>query len=218
LRSQHFYEATAGTVTDDNFGGIIKSPLDLIIPTLRFFDITVPGIATSTTDFYAATGEIETQVTTQAMKFYEPSDIAGYESYFQFPIYHRWWITPNTLANRYNFIRTLITSMEQGMFKVNVYDFVKNNIPDAIAADARLLTMELAKYLLPVTDNLTFDDAADDTSGLTAKRLNYFKERFLQTFDEAYWTTRWNANEPDLRDQLEYLFNSMLQSPEYQLA
>ncbi|SHG60821.1 Uncharacterized conserved protein, DUF1800 family [Chryseolinea serpens] len=218
LRSQHFYEATAGTVTDDNFGGIIKSPIDLIIPTLRFFDITVPGITVSTTDFYAATGEIETQVTTQAMKFYEPSDIAGYESYFQFPIYHRWWITPNTLANRYNFIRTLITTMEQGMFKVNVYDFVKNNIPDAIAADARLLTMELAKYLLPVTDNLTFDDAADDTSGLTAKRLNYFKERFLQTFDEAYWTTRWNANEPDLRDQLEYLFNSMLQSPEYQLA
>ena len=53
---------------------------------------------------------------------------------------------------------------------------------------------------------------------LTAKRLNYFKERFLQTFDEAYWTTRWNANEPDLRDQLEYLFNSMLQSPEYQLC
>jgi uncharacterized protein (DUF1800 family) len=218
LRSEHFYEATSGTVTDDNFGGIIKSPLDLIIPTLRFFDITVPDITSSTTEFYAATGEIESQVSTQAMKFYEPSDIAGYESYFQFPIYHRWWITPNTLANRYNFIRTLITSMEQGMFKVNVYDFVKNNIPDGIAADARLLTMELAQYLLPVTDNLTFDDAADDTSGLTAKRLNYFKERFLQTFDEVYWTTRWNANEPDLRDQLEYLFNSMLQSPEYQLA
>ncbi|MFZ6014281.1 MAG: hypothetical protein ACOYXT_28325 [Bacteroidota bacterium] len=101
---------------------------------------------------------------------------------------------------------------------MNVYNFVDNNVADAIASDARSLVIELAKYLLPVTDNLTFDDNADDTSGLTAKRLNYFKERFLQQFDEAYWTTRWNQGALDLRDQLEFLFNAMLQSPEYQLA
>lgn len=218
LSSQHFYEAGAGTVTDDNFGGIIKSPLDLTIQTLRFFEVPVPDMTTATTEFYDATGEILSHVYTQAMSFYEPYDVAGYEAYHQFPIYHRFWITPNTLANRYNFIRSLITSTESGMFKVNVYDFVKNNIPNATAADAKLLVIELAKYLLPVTDNLTFDDAADDSSGLTAKRINYFKERFLQTFDEAYWTTRWNEGAGDLRDQLEFLFNALMQSPEYQLA
>ena len=218
LRSQHFYEAGAGTVMDDNFGGIIKSPLDLTIQTLRFFEVPIPDMTTATTEFYDATGEILSHVYTQAMSFYEPYDVAGYEAYHQFPIYHRFWITPNTLANRYNFIRGVITSTEPGMFKVNVYDFVKNNIPNAIAADARLLVIELAKYLLPVTDNLTFDDAADDTSGLTARRINYFLERFLQTFDEAYWTTRWNEGAGDLRDQLEFLFNALMQSPEYQLA
>lgn len=218
LRSQHFYEAGAGTVMDDNFGGIIKSPLDLTIQTLRFFEVPIPDMTAATTEFYDATGEILGHVYTQAMSFYEPYDVAGYEAYHQFPIYHRFWITPNTLANRYNFIRSVITSTEPGMFKVNVFDFVKNNIPNATAADARLLVMELAKYLLPVTDNLTFDDAADDTSGLTAKRINYFKERFLQTFDEAYWTTRWNEGAGDLRDQLEFLFNAIMQSPEYQLA
>ena len=72
----------------------------------------------------------------------------------------RFWITPNTLANRYAFIRSVISNAEPGMFKVNVFDFVKNNIPNGTAADARLLVMELARYLLPVTDNLTFDDAA----------------------------------------------------------
>lgn len=218
LRSQHFYEAGAGTVTDDNFGGIIKSPLDLALQTLRFFQVPLPDMATAPTDFYDATGEIISSVYNQAMSFYEPYDVAGYEAYHQFPIYHRFWITPNTLANRYSFIRSIITAAEQGMFNVNVYDFVKNNIPNGIAVDARLLVIELAKYLLPVTDNLTFDDAADDTSGLTAKRINYFKERFLQTFDEAYWTTRWNEGAGDLRDQLEFLFNALMQSPEYQLA
>ena len=218
LRSEHFYEATGGTVTDDNFGGIIKCPLDLVVHSLRFFGTQIPDMTTSTADFYAQTGELLSYVQSQAMNFYEPYDVAGYDAYHQFPVYHRYWITPNTLANRYLFIREIITSTESGMMKVNVYDFVRDNIPNATAADARLLVMELAKYLLPVTDNLTFDDAADDLSGLTAKRVAYFKERFLQTFDEAYWTTRWNEGAGDLRDQLEYLFNAMMQSPEYQLA
>jgi uncharacterized protein (DUF1800 family) len=218
LRSVHFYEATGATVTDDNFGGIIKSPLDLVVQSLRFFGQQVPDMTTAVDGFYEQTGEILEYVKGQAMNFYEPYDVAGYDAYHQFPIYHRYWITPNTLANRYAYIRNIITSTEPGMIKVDVYEFVKNNIPNATAADARLLVMELAKYVLPVTDNLTFDDAADDTSGLTAKRVTYFKARFLQTFDEAYWTTRWNEGAGDLRDQLEYLFNAVLQSPEYQLA
>ena len=218
LRSVHFYEATAGTVTDDNFGGIIKSPLDLVVQSMRFFGIPITDMATSPATFYEQLGEVIDYVREQAMNFYEPYDVAGYDAFHQFPVYHRYWITPNTLANRYKYVRNFITSTEPGMLKANVYDFVKNNIPNATAADAKLLVMALADYLLPVTDNLTFDDATDDLSGLTAKRVNYFKERFLQTFDEAYWTTRWNENAGDLRDQLEYLFNAMMQSPEYQLA
>lgn len=218
LRSQHFYEAGSGTVTDDNFGGIIKSPLDLVIQTLRFFEVPITTMETSATDYYDQLGEVLGHITNQAMSFYEPYDVAGYDCYHQFPIYHRYWITPNTLANRYNFIRSLITQAQPGMFKVDVYAFVKNNFPDAIASDIELLIIELAKYILPVTDNLTFDDAADDLSALTAKRVNYFKESFLQTFDEAYWTTSWNNNAADLRDWMEYLFNGMLQTPEYQLG
>jgi uncharacterized protein (DUF1800 family) len=218
LRSQHFYEAVTGTVTDDNFGGIIKSPLDLVVQTLRFFEVPLPDMTTAPLEFYEATGELMSTVYSQAMSFYEPYDVAGYEAYHQFPIYHRFWITPNTLANRYNFIRSVFTAAEPGMFKVNVLQFVQNNIPVGIAADARLLVIMLANYLLPVTDNLTYDDAADDISGLTARRVTYFKERFLQTFDEAYWTTRWNEGAGDLNDQLEFLFNALMQSPEYQLA
>lgn len=89
LRSQHFYEAGAGTVTDDNFGGIIKSPLDLALQTLRFFQVPIPDMATAPTDFYDATGEIISNVYNQAMSFYEPYDVAGYEAYHQFPIYHQ---------------------------------------------------------------------------------------------------------------------------------
>jgi hypothetical protein len=217
LRSMHFYEGSAA-IPDDNFGGIIKSPLDLVIQTLRFFEVPITPMTTSATEFYDQTGNILGSVVDQAMNFYEPYDVAGYDCYFQFPIYHRYWITPNTLANRYAFIRSVITATEPGMFKVNVYDFVKNNIPNAIAVDLDKLVIEVCKYLLPLTDDLTYDDAADDNSGLTSLRLNYFRVRFQQTFSNAYWTQRWNENAVDLRDQLEYLFNAIMQSPEYQLA
>jgi uncharacterized protein (DUF1800 family) len=217
LRSEHFYEANAG-VADDNFGGIIKSPIDLVIGTLRAFHVSLPDMQANTTAFYEATEEINSTIEALGMNFYEPYDVAGYEAYHQYPIYHRNWITPNYLANRYNFIRSVISASEQMMFNVNVYQYVKNNFPDATASNARELIIALAQYFLPVTDNLTFDGNADDNASLTAQRLNYFKDRFLQQFDETYWTTRWNEGALDLRDQLEFLFNAMLQSPEYQLA
>ena len=216
LRSEHFYEAGT-SARDDNFGGIIKSPLDLVIGTMRFFHLQIPDMATQPVTFYEATNEIIRSLENLGMNFFEPYDVAGYEAYHQYPIYHRSWITPNYLARRYEFIRHVIMASDAGMFNVDVYEFVKNKFPDAIASDARALILSLAKYLLPVADNLTFDEAGDDNAAITAQRLNYFKERFLQQFDEAYWTTRWEKSAPDIRDQLEFLFNAMLQSPENQL-
>lgn len=213
LRSEYFYG-----VAGDQYGGIIKSPLDLVTGTLRFFNISLPDMATETTAFYEATGTIIRTLESLGLNFFEPYDVAGYEAYHQYPIYHRSWITPNFLARRYDFVRKVVTLADDNAFSVDLEQFVKNNFSDATARDARSLIIELARYLLPHSDNLTFDENADDTSSLTAERLNYFKERFLQQFDEAYWTTRWDQSAQDLRDQLEYLFNAMLQSPEYQLA
>jgi uncharacterized protein (DUF1800 family) len=220
LRSQHFYEAVGGDVRDDNFGGIIKSPIDLVIGSMRTFSVQLPDMILDSDNFYEATKSILNTIRDLGMNYFEPYDVAGYEAYHQFPIYHRSWITPNYLARRYDFIRELVMApQEETLISVNVYDFIRNNFTDADASNARKLIIELAQHLLPATDdNLTFDDAADDTATLTAQRLNYFKERFLQQFDEAYWTTRWNEGAADLRDQLEFLFNAMLQSPEYQLA
>jgi uncharacterized protein (DUF1800 family) len=218
LRSQHFYEASAGDVKDDNFGSIIKSPIDLVMGTLRFFEVAIPDMVSSPADFYEATNNITGTLQDLGMNYYEPYDVAGYEAYHQFPIYHRSWITPNYLARRYAFVRQVITASEDGMFNVNVFQFVKNNFPDAIAADADSLIIELTKYVFPLSDHLTFDETMDDNAAITAQRLLYFKDRFLQQFDEAYWTSRWTNGSIDLRDQLEFLFNAMLQSPENQLS
>ena len=223
LRSQHFYEAAAG-YGDDKPGGIIKSPLDLIISALRFFSYPIPPINQSPQEFYNKTNEIIQLADHQGMSFYQPFDVAGYDAYHQFPVYHRSWITVNYLTRRYEFIRKLVTEMEGGMLKVDVREFVQNNFSMAVASNARNMIIELARVLLPVSNNLTFDTAADDTATITAERLNYFLVAFLENpkiddNPEGAWTIRWtNGFDPEtVKRQLENLFNAMLQSPEYQL-
>jgi len=225
FQSQHFYDAAAG-VDDDNFGGIIKSPLDLMVGTYRIFDIPLPNPITSAALFYEKTGELIRELESMGMHFYEPYDVAGYDAYHQFPIYHRSWISTNYLTRRYEFIRNLISDnqMMPGSLKIDVVAFVQNNMSNSIASDARSLIIELAKYFLPLADNLTFDAALDDQAGLTAERLNYFLTAFLKSpqFDadpEGAWTLRWSTQSEMevVRGQLQSLFNAMLQSPEYQL-
>jgi uncharacterized protein (DUF1800 family) len=223
--SQHFYDA-AGGVIDDNFGGIIRSPLDLMIGTYRMFEITLPDYKTAPADLYALTGEMTGQLSGMGMNLYEPYDVAGYDAYHQFPIFHRSWISTNYLTKRYEFIRLLQETemMEPNAPKIDAYQFVFNKIPTGIAADPRQLIKELVKYFFPQSDNLTFDTTLDDTSGLTAERLNYFLTAFLKmplfdTDPEGEWTYRWTTKDEIevVIGQLRSLFNALMQSPEYQL-
>lgn len=185
LRSRHFYDSVNGDVKDDNFGSMIKSPLDLILGTLRIFNIQLPDMQTQPAEFYEATADIigsdEQGLQGLGMRFFEPYDVAGYEAYHQFPIYHRFWITPNSLARRYQFILKVVSSMEDYRFKVDLYEFVRDNFND-VAGNARQLIITLANYFLPMSDNMdvTSFDGDDTDSSLTTKRLNYFKDRFLQ--------------------------------------
>ncbi len=221
LRSQHFYEATMGNA-DDKFGGMIKSPIDLVAGTLHFFQVPVPDMTSQPREFYAFTGAINAELENQGMIFYQPFDVAGYDAYHQYPIYNRSWITVNYLANRYAFIRNMMNAEGTGPFTVNVYNYVRNNVNPAVAANARNLIIELVRYLFPWADNLTFDATSDDAATVTAERLNYFLVTFLSDIDpdpEAAWTSRWTTETGvgTMTSQLQNLFNALMQSPEYQL-
>ena len=101
-------------------------------------------------------------------------------------------------------------------------NFVRSNIPSGTARDPRTLIIALAEYLLPLSENLSFDDSTN--SELTSDRLNYFLTAFLYSPQidadpEGSWTTRWDNNQDTetLANQVLSLINAMLQSPEYQL-
>jgi len=214
--SQHFYEA-GGVVTDDNFGSIIRSPLDLMLGTYRMFDITLPDYKTAPADLYTRTNEMLRQLSNMGMNFYEPYDVAGYDAYHQYPIFHRAWISTNWLTQRYQFIKDLLPSMmaSPDAPRIDSFQFVFNKIPSSRARIASDLIQDLVRYFLPRPEK--------DTE-LTEARLNYFKKVFLEEFQidadpEGRWTTRWD-DQTEIEatiGQLNSLFNALLQSPEYQL-
>lgn len=226
FQSEHFYESGAGT-SNDTFGGIIKSPLDLALGTLKKLEVEIPDYTTDLANYYTFMGRIQQSMNSQGMVYYEPPEVAGYPAYHQFPIYNRSWISTNYLAERYQFVQKLVDNMdaeEPGGVGVDVVDFVKNNF-SAVAADAHNLIIELCRYFLPMNDNLTFDETADDSSEITAERLNYFLMAFLYSPQldadpEGSWTFRWTNDEDYevVERQLKNLFNAILQSPEYQLS
>jgi hypothetical protein len=225
--SEHFYEAVASDVNDDKFGAIIKSPLELVAGTHRAFNINFANHVTEYQLFYSQMGGVYQRMQRMGQDYYEPFEVAGYTAYHQFPAYNRNWISSNYLANRYDLIRSIfvmMSSQNPDMPSFDAVQFTKDNVDNATGADPRLLIMAYIQYLFPVHFNLTFDAAADDTSGLTAERLNYFLQAFLfepqlDADPEAEWTNRWNANyEMDVVEgQLIKLFNALLQTPEYQL-
>ncbi len=220
--SREFYEGST-VVTDDSYGSIIKSPIDLVVGQARSFELQLPDYVTDFASFYEITGTLLRKIDDMGLSFYEPFEVAGYSAYHQFPIYHRSWITTTYLTQRYAFIQFLNLNMmdDLPLNKLAPIDYVEKFIDDSIASNARLLVEEVCRHFLPLSKSIAFDDT---TSELTNERLNYFLTAFLLTFDidddpEATWTFRWN-NKVDMETvsrQLLDLFNGVLQSPEYQL-
>ena len=224
LASQHFYEGDTGA-NDNNFGGIIKSPLDLVLTTVNYLEVPIPDYQNDTANFYEYMANLLGEMGNQGLDFYEPFEVAGYSAYHQFPIYNRSWISTNYLTRRYQFVQQLLEGEmmdDMQLGGIDLIEFIRDRFDNATASDAESLIIALSQYLLPANENLTFVD--DDTSELTNERLNYFRFAFLFSpqIDEdplGAWTFRWNnpVDNEVVENQLQSLFNAMLQSPEYQL-
>src|SRR6185436_1397964 len=102
-------------------------PLDLMMGTFRFFHVQLPNFVSTPALFYEKTNALIQQLTDMGMHFYEPFDVAGYDAYHQYPIYHRSWISTNYLTNRYAFIRELVADNQgmPGMMTIDVVNWVR---------------------------------------------------------------------------------------------
>ncbi|NJL12039.1 MAG: DUF1800 domain-containing protein [Microscillaceae bacterium] len=222
LASQHFFDAATATPEDDNFGAIIKSPLDLQIGTLRFFEAERPDDQSQAAEWYEMAGRLMRKLEFQGMSLLEPFEVAGYPAYHQFPEFHRNWISTNSLTQRYLFIREIMTieGLEPGDLGIDLLAFTKTRFSNAVALDPDQLVRAYVSYLFP-----QFEEGAE----ITPERLAYFRQQFLRLGEGLpqgpvlFWQFSYTNAEVilqsglDARGMLQDLVNAILQSPEYQL-
>lgn len=210
LQSEHFYDMDTPITSDNNIGAIIKSPIDLVIGTLRLFSLTVPNTSSQLANHYEMWNQLIAQLDLQGLAFFEPYDVAGHEPYYQLPDFHRYWISSNYLANRYKFAELLISGFNGPggvLVKLNIVTFVEDNCSDP--SDATVLVQDMVNWLFPMT--------------IDTARFNYFRDNvLLDQLSAANWTTEWNdylnsGSDVNVRLQLESLAMAMMQTPEYQL-
>ena len=209
LQSEHFYDVDSLPTSDNSIGAIIKSPLDLTLGAIRFFELNGPNPTSNLTQHYTLYGQLLQQLSLQGLELFEPVDVAGYDPYFQVPSFHRYWISANYLANRYKFAELLINGFSSGgstLLKLEVLPFVEANATQV--SDPTILVQDLVEWLIPIT----IDQA----------RFDYFKDEILLNNGAVDWTTEWatyqsTSNNTVVKAQLELLVKSMMQSPEYQL-
>lgn len=206
LLSQYFYDAN-NTVLDDNVhGGIIKSPLDLTLGTIRFFDSKIPDSTTPLMDYYDYYGQLSGFLENQGMTFYDPLDVAGYDAYHQNPAFNRNWITVNTLAFRYDFALKFSKNNIEKLPKINFATYIKANVPNANVAS------NIVKFFV----DYLYSEAISTTG--TGNRFDYF----LAILTDIDWANEWNSylnsNMSDfVNSKIEDLLAAMTQTPEYQL-
>lgn len=210
LQSEHFYDEDTVPTNDDNMGAIIKSPMDLVIGTMRLFSLQVPDRTTDLEAHYQLYQSLIHELSSQGLDIFEPYDVAGHDPYFQLPDFQRYWISSNYLANRYKFIEHILVGISANgneLMRLDFVQFVRDNCSDP--ANATTLVQELVDWLFPIT--------------LSTERFNYFRDAvLLDQLSEINWSVEWNnymttSNDTNVRLQLEALALAMMQSPEYQL-
>lgn len=232
--SKHFFTGQEGNSADDKFGVMVKSPLDLIVGTLRYFRYSGFKIPTTplNKDFPYFTN---IKGVTQGMNFsyLNPLDVAGYPPYHQEPKYSFNWMTTNSIATRYSWIQKLLRYNNwhkwgrdsSPQLVLNPLDWLLETFPgeiDKIATEAT--EVEGEKLALKL---VTFLAEKIFAGPISQKRLNYFASRHMNSVaavgGDAFetWKFHWQHKDSKTRDEvvgeLEALFDAMLQTPEYQM-
>lgn len=219
LTSAHFYDADplfhTSETTERINGAIVKSPMEIVLPTLSFFHIEVPDPVTNGMDHYnlfyrrALVPDIFINA---GMDILQPTSVAGYPPYFQQPNYHQDWFNGSTIIPRYKYQQMLLegnryVNNQDVPVQMDTVAFAENHISEP--ANAETLVREIIDYL--------FCEPVEDT-----RWTYFFNDIFLDTLSPINWMFEWqgyvdSGDDSAVRIPLDRLFTAILHSQEYQI-
>jgi hypothetical protein len=217
LQSKHFYDLDDAASTDNKIGAMVKSPLDLVMQSLRFFNIsphTFSGATPATIwDNFYRSGLRENILRNSDMYLFSTTTVAGFPAYYSAPKWDRHWFDTSSITQRYYLGRCLLEnkrlpySNTQIGAQLNIVTWVQSNISDP--ANGNVIVDELINFLLP-----EIPDAA--------RRSYFLNQTLLGTLSLINWQNEWTnyintGSSIVVKPRLELLFKAILFSQEYQL-
>ena len=213
LSSEHFFDAA-------NVGCIIKSPVDYLIGLHREFNVIFPDATDYVTQYNAwlIVWSNANGLAQQGQSIGDPPNVAGWEAYYQAPLYHEFWVNTDSFPKRLRFTDQLLTTAGFNLgsgkkFLINPVTYTDSFGTDAQDPNTLVDKALQLLYRVPVSANFKA----------------YLKTTILldgQASDH-YWTDAWAAykaaptnamNLAIVNLRLTKLYKFLLDSPEYQLS
>ncbi len=186
FKSEHFFDMA-------NRGVFIKSPFDLIIGSLRNFNLNYNvSVPSNYQAQYQVWGYFNDNLCSpMEQRMGTIPNVSGWNAFYQTPAYHEYWINTNTIQKRFTYLDRIMGSGTGNgggysltyntlntVIKVDPIAYVQQFTTIAIA-DPNALVAECLKYLLPVEISLA--------------QRNAIKQQTLlyQQTSDSYWTTAW---------------------------
>ena len=166
FKSEHFFETL-------NQACYIKAPYDIIVGTLREFNVSVPAY-TDHVNGYPFFSNIYGQASDMQQQLFQPPDVSGWPSYYQEPMHYELWVNSNSLPKRADFTDALVND---SVIDVRAFANYSSN-----PADPNQLINDVTALLLRYP--------------LSAASKTYVKTHFLtnNSTEDTVWTNTWNSN------------------------
>jgi uncharacterized protein (DUF1800 family) len=218
LSSQHFFATDNSSSVTNIVGGMVKSPLELTLQSISFFNLTIPNATDQARQRYLFYGNAVTDrmLNLAGLPLFNAADVAGYPGFYQAPDYSHSWFNSGSIIARYK-LPTMLLSGKYTIgnnpngnmpVKLDIAPWVRDSNFFSDPSDPYILVSELLAYLLPKeVDNARFD--------------YFYQSIFLDNLPPADWTYEWqnylgsnNATEVTLA--LERLIKAIMYAQEFQ--
>jgi uncharacterized protein (DUF1800 family) len=213
FKSQHFYDMA-------NRGVYIKSPFDLLIGSMRTFNIA-HNVSDQTNHEaqYEVWNLFNYALSEAEQRMGKIPNVAGWQAYYQKPSFHEYWINSNSIQKRFAWIEYIFYGFDMtknGLttrIEVNPIAYIQQ-FSTTICEDPNLLLSECIKYLLPIDLSLTQKNSIKSQTLLSNQASDY------------YWTGAWLdylSNPTNMgfqtivKTRLRSLLLTIVQYAEYQL-
>jgi hypothetical protein len=154
---------------------MIKSPVDYLLGQMKEMEVILPNNSNIETQ-YEVYADINSNCALLRQEPYDPPNVAGWEAYYQAPLFHESWITTDTIGNRNKISTAYLIGYTKRSFKIStdLVDFTK-------------------KFSNPENPNVLIDDALAylHTIPPTPELKAYLKNILLYGQAQDYYWSNW---------------------------